>query len=85
MEEKEKGKLRFLWKRKPTKKALSDYRAYECKLCGKYFEPKILNVIMGKDVILSAYSQLKRHLLLVHGKKSVKKKYARKIGRYCKG
>jgi len=76
--------VKLFRKRKPTKKALSDYRAYECKLCGKYFEPKILNVIKGKDVILSAYSQLKRHLLLVHGKKSVKKKYARKIGKYCK-
>lgn len=76
--------MKLFRKRKPTKKALSDYRAYECKLCGKYFKPKILNVIMGKDVILSAYSQIKRHLQIAHGKKSVKKKYVRKIGKYCK-
>jgi len=64
-------------KRKPTKMSLSDYRTYRCKLCGEFFEPKYL----GKGV-LSAYTQLKRHLLLVHGKKSVKKKYAKKYSSF---
>ena len=69
-------KIRLI-KRKPSKKDLSDYRTYRCKLCGEFFEPRYLG-----NTILSAYSQLKYHLLVVHGKKSVKKKYARKYSNF---
>jgi len=53
---------------------------YACKLCGKVF----CNITIGEDILgnpveISGRTLIKHHLLTVHGKKSLKKKYAKKL------
>ena len=53
---------------------------YKCRLCGRVF----CNVTIGEDILgypveISGRTLIKYHLLTVHGKKSLKKKYAKKL------
>jgi len=78
-------KIKKIFLPQTPERTVKDFRAYECKICGKVIEPIIVNTTWhGYDVVISAKTLMKLHLLREHGKKSLKKKYVRKIGGYCK-
>jgi len=62
---------------------LEELRYYKCKLCGEVVEPRVVGVdFWGREVVVSAKTLMRKHLMEKHGKKSLKKKYVKKYSFY---
>jgi len=71
----------FFFKPKKVREK-TELRYYECKLCGEIIEPIYVNTVWGYDVVISAKTLARKHLLEKHGVSSFKKKYIRKYSFY---